>query len=75
MSPSPIETLQQHFENVQDPRQFGKVDHPLINIFFITICAVLCGADNWVAIVEFGNAQKEWLSQYINLEKGPKLVG
>lgn len=70
MSPSPIETLQQHFENVQDPRQFGKVDHPLINIIFITICAVLCGADNWVAIVEFGNAQKEWLSQYINLEKG-----
>lgn len=70
MPPSPIETLQQHFENVQDPRQFGKVDHPLINIIFITICAVLCGADNWIAIVEFGNAQKEWLSQYINLEKG-----
>jgi len=70
MSPSPIETLQQHFENVEDPRQFGKVDHPLINIIFITICAVLCGADNWVAIVEFGNAQKEWLSQYIDLKNG-----
>jgi predicted transposase YbfD/YdcC len=70
MSPSPIETLQQHFENVEDPRQFGKVDHPLINIIFITICAVLCGADSWVAIVEFGTAQKEWLSQYINLKHG-----
>lgn len=70
MSPSPIETLQQHFENVEDPRQFGKVDHPLINIIFITICAVLCGADSWVAIVEFGTAQKEWLSQYINLKNG-----
>ena len=70
MLPSPIETLQQHFENVEDPRQFGKVDHPLINIIFITICAVLCGADSWVAIVEFGTAQKEWLSQYINLKNG-----
>ncbi len=70
MSLSPIETLQQHFENIEDPRQFGKVDHPLINIIFITVCAVLCGADNWVAIVEFGNAQKEWLSQYIELKNG-----
>jgi len=70
MNSSPIETIQQHFGQVRDPRQFGKVDHPLINIIFITICAVLCGADSWVAIAEFGNAQKEWLSQYINLEKG-----
>lgn len=70
MFPSPIETLQQHFANVEDPRQIGKVDHPLINILFITICGVLCGADNWVAISAFGNAQKEWLSQFIDLKNG-----
>lgn len=70
MSSSPINSLQQHFENVEDPRQIGKVDHPLINIIFITICGVLCGADNWVAIAAFGNAQREWLSQHLNLEKG-----
>jgi len=65
-----IESINEHFASVNDPRQQGKVDHPLINIIFITICGVLCGADNWVAITAFGNAQVEWLSQYLNLKKG-----
>ncbi len=67
---SPIESIHEHFADVNDPRQQRKVDHPLINIIFITICGVLCGADNWVAIEEFGKAQVEWLSQYLNLAKG-----
>ncbi len=50
--------------------QQAKVEHPLINIFFITICGVLCGADNWVAIEAFGHAQLDWFGQYLNLEKG-----
>lgn len=58
------------FSDVQDARQQGKVGHPLINLIFITICGTLCGADNWVAIEAFGNAQVKWLSQYLNLEKG-----
>ncbi|MCB0156034.1 MAG: transposase family protein [Anaerolineae bacterium] len=65
-----IATIKEHFGQVRDPRQPGKVEHPLINIIFITICGVLCGANNWVAIEDFGNAQKEWLEQYLNLEKG-----
>lgn len=70
MTPSPIKSIQEHFSDVQDPRQQGKVGHPLINLIFITICGTLCGADNWVAIEAFGNAQVKWLSQYLNLEKG-----
>lgn len=70
MTSSPIQSIHKHFADVDDPRQQIKVDHPLINIVFITICGVLCGADNWVAIEAFGNAQFEWLSQYLNLEKG-----
>lgn len=70
MSLSPVESIHEHFAEVNDPRQQGKVDHPLIDIIFITICGVLCGADNWVAIEAFGNAQAEWLSQYLKLEKG-----
>ena len=70
MTSSPIESINEHFSDVNDPRQQGKVDHPLINIIFITICGVLCGADNWVAITTFGNSQVEWLSQYLNLKNG-----
>jgi len=70
MSPSPIESIKEHFDGIRDPRQFGKVDHPLINLIFITICGSLCGADNWVAIAAFGESQAEWLSQYLDLSKG-----
>lgn len=70
MTSSLIESIREHFADVYDPRQQAKVDHPLINIIFITICGVLCGADNWVAIETFGHTQIDWLSQYLNLDKG-----
>ena len=71
MSISPLTTLDNHFSALRDPRQFGKIEHPLLNIIFITICAVLCGADDWEAVERFGHDQKEWLCQYLNLEKIP----
>lgn len=48
-----LEGIENHFEEVRDPRQYGKIDHPLLNIIFIVICGVLCGADDWVAITTF----------------------
>ena len=32
-------------ENIKDYRQQGKIDHPLENIVFITIAAVISGAN------------------------------
>ena len=71
MNISPLTTLDNHFSSLHDPRQFGKIQHPLINIIFITICAVLCGADDWEAVEQFGHDQKEWLTQYLNLKEIP----
>lgn len=65
-----LEGIKSHFAEVQDPRQHGKIDHPLINIIFITICGVLCGADDWVAIATFAQAQERWLARYLDLENG-----
>lgn len=65
-----LEEIETHFAGVRDPRQPGKIDHPLINILFITICGVLCGADDWVAIATFGQSQQNWLSKYLDLENG-----
>lgn len=62
MTSSPIESIQEHFCDVEDPKQQRKVAHPLINLIFITICGTLYGAD--------GNAQIDWFSQYLDLEKG-----
>ena len=31
---------------------------------------MICGADNWVEIEEFGNARLEWLSRFLRLPNG-----
>lgn len=44
--------------------------HSLTNIMVIAICAVVCGADSWVDIEEFGKAKREWLSGFLDLSNG-----
>ena len=44
--------------------------HELLDSIVITICGVICGADNWVEIEEFGNARLEWLSRFLRLPNG-----
>ena len=44
--------------------------YPLVNIVTIAICAVICGADDFVAIAKFGRAKRKWLSQFLDLSSG-----
>jgi hypothetical protein len=50
-------SLIEHFSNLEDPRVDRTKRHPLIDILVIAICAVICGADNWVAVELFGQAK------------------
>lgn len=61
--------IKDHFSNLTDPR-VGQVTYPLINIVTIAICAVICGADDFVAIAEFGVKKRNWLAQFLNLKDG-----
>ena len=61
--------LQDHFSELTDPRR-RKVTYPLINLVMIAICAVLCGADDFVSIAEFGRTKKKWLSRFLDLSAG-----
>ncbi len=70
MSNSPIASLSKHFENLTDPRAEHSIDHLLIDIVIITICAVICGANNWVEIENYGHAKKEWLETFLELPHG-----
>jgi len=51
--------IQDHFADVTDPRR-RKVTYPLINVMVIAVCAVICGADDFVAIAEFGEKKRHW---------------
>jgi len=69
MSQSPRASIQECFSPLTDPRR-RKVVYPLINVVTIAICAVLCGADDFVAIAAFGRKKQKWLSKFLDLSAG-----
>jgi hypothetical protein len=52
-------TLQEHFATLEDPRIERTKHHQLLAIITIALCAVICGADTWVDVEEFGQAKRE----------------
>ena len=59
-----------YFEDLPDPRHRRTRLHPLTSVLGIALCAVLCGADSWVEIEEYGLAKQEWLSCWLDLPHG-----
>jgi predicted transposase YbfD/YdcC len=70
MSKTPIGTIGQHFSKVSDPRIERTKRHKLLDIICIAICAVICGADNWVEIENFGQQKLSWLQTFLELPNG-----
>jgi hypothetical protein len=58
MSNSSVACLSKHLENLTAPRAEHSIDHLLIDMVIITICAVICGTNNWVEIENYGHAKK-----------------
>jgi predicted transposase YbfD/YdcC len=59
-----------HFADLDDPRVQRTRLHNLLDIIGIALCAVLCGADSWVEIAEYGQAKHDWLCQWLELPHG-----
>jgi predicted transposase YbfD/YdcC len=59
-----------HFSSIIDPRMNRRKQHHLKDIFFITLCASICGADGWVAIETFGKAKEAWFTKILSLKHG-----
>lgn len=65
MSQKKSAKIQHHFANLSDPRR-RKVTYPLINIVVIAVCAVLFGADDFVAIADFGRTKRKWFARFLS---------
>src|SRR5438876_5088478 len=63
-------TIHKHFNQLKDPRINRTKKHPLINIMFIALCAVICGAEDFASIERFGKARRVWLNQFLDLRHG-----
>ena len=61
--------IQEHFADLTDPRR-RKVIYPLINIVTIALCAVMCGADDFVSIALWARTKKKWLAKFLDLSAG-----
>lgn len=70
MSIPPTSSLEQYFGELPDPREGQNVQHPLLSIVSIAICAVICGADKWVDVAMFGQAKHVWLETFLELPHG-----
>lgn len=62
--------LLDYFADLEDPRIDRTKDHPLINVVFIAICAVISGAEGWTDMETFGNSKRRWLSQFLDVSEG-----
>ena len=49
--------LMSHFVEVDDPRRDQGKRHLLSDLLTLTICGVLCGANTWVEIEEYGKTK------------------
>ena len=67
----PIASIQAHFSTLPDPRRDdSRTCHKLLDMIVIAICAVICGADSWVAVESFGRAKSNGLSGFLKLPHG-----
>jgi predicted transposase YbfD/YdcC len=65
-------SFQDHFAALTDPRfpNAPNQRYELIDILVIAVCEVICGAEGWEDIEEYGKAQAEWFAQVLELPHG-----
>lgn len=63
-------TLLEAFDGLPDPWMERTRLHALRDIVILSILAVICGADGFVQIEDFGRAKEDWLGKVLDLPNG-----
>lgn len=58
------------FEEVAEPRQKAKVLYPLPELLVCCLVGVLCGAEGWVDVEEYGEAKLDFLRRFVPFDHG-----
>jgi len=70
MEEKDLRDLESLFAQVEDPRMERTKRHRLRDIIILAICGVICGAEGWVEIEEFGKAKEAFFTQLLDLPNG-----
>jgi len=68
--PSGSQHLKDHFAQLSDPRLGRAKRHELLDILMISVCAMLCGAETFVDMEDFGHCKLDWLKTWLALPHG-----
>ena len=65
-------SFQEHVASCTDPRSSHAPNqrHAWLDMLVIAVCAVMCGADGWADIEEYGKAQAAWCAEVVNFPHG-----
>jgi len=70
MDEGALQDLETIFRQVEDPRVERTKRHRLRDSIILAICGVICGAEGWVEIEEFGKAKQAWFTELLRLPHG-----
>ena len=63
-------SIEAYFGDLTDPRVERTKRHALLDIVTLALCGVICGAESWVEIEEFGKVKQGWFRQFLALPHG-----
>jgi predicted transposase YbfD/YdcC len=69
MSESTTARIEEHFADLTDPRN-REGTYPLVNIVVMALCAVVSGADDFVAIAKWAKTKEDWLANFLDMSSG-----
>jgi predicted transposase YbfD/YdcC len=65
-----LEALIAEFASIEDPRCAWKIEHRLIDVLVIAVCAVLGEAESFEDIALYGRCKEAWLRRFLALPNG-----
>lgn len=63
-------TLIEYIEQLPDPRQAKKCRYIFSEVIFMTLCGLLCGADDWNGVELYARTNESWFRRYLKLPSG-----
>jgi len=63
-------SLHRYFENIPDYRVARNKKHSLSDVIILSVLAVICGAESWNSIEEFGRTKIDFLRTFLKLTNG-----
>lgn len=64
------DVFNEYFAHIDDPRQAHKIDHLLSEVLFITVLAIIAGADDFNEIAKYAKMKYHWLASFLKLPGG-----